>query len=153
MFDEIFGLPVHVLVVHAAVVLLPLSALCVVALAVVPSWRRVYGLPVLVLASAATLSAPVAQLSGKWLRDQLGYQPAAFRHGILGDDMFWYALVFWILTVLLVVLDRTHGTRGTVVLVVAILAAVASVAMTVHVVRVGDAGARSVWEGRVGVSK
>lgn len=152
MFEEIFDLPVHSLVVHAAVVLLPLSALCVVALAVVPSWRRVYGLPVLALATVATLSAPVAHLSGRWLRDQFGLPPASFRHGILGDDVFWYALVFWILTVLLVVLDRTRGAQGTVVLVVAILAAVASVAMTVQVVRVGDSGARSVWEGRIGVS-
>jgi hypothetical protein len=146
MFDEIFGLPVHALVIHASVVLLPLSALCVILLAVIPAWRSRYGIPVLALSTAAVLSVPVAQQSGKWLRDQLNYPPETFRHGILGDDVIWYALVFWILAALLIWLDRTRGTSGTVVLVVAILAGVAAVAMTVQVVRTGDAGARSVWE-------
>jgi len=146
MFEEFRGLPVHALVIHAAVVLLPLSALCVLLLAAVPSWRSRYGIPVLALSTAAVLSVPVVHLSGKWLRDQLRYPPESFQHGLLGDDVIWYALVFWILTVLLIVLDRSRGTGGTVVLVVAILAGVASVAMTVQVVRVGDAGAQSVWK-------
>jgi hypothetical protein len=149
MFGTIFGLPVHVLVNHAVVVLLPLSALCAVLLAVVPPWRARYGIPVLILATVSVLTVPVAHLSGRWLRDQLGYPPDAFRHGQLGDDVIWYALVFWILIALLVLLDSARGSRGTLVTVVAILAAVASVAVTVQVIRVGDAGARSVWEGRL----
>jgi hypothetical protein len=149
MFDVIFDLPVHPLVVHGVVVLLPLSAICVVLLAVVPSWRARYGPPVLVLATASVLLVPVAQLSGKWLRGQLGYPPESFTHGQLGDDLLWYALVFWVFAGLLILLDSSRGSRGTVVTTVAILAVVASVAMIVHVVRVGDAGSRSVWEDRV----
>jgi hypothetical protein len=149
MFGKIFGLPVHILVIHAVVVLLPLAALCVIALAIVPGWRRTYGLPVLALATVAVLAVPVAQQSGKWLRDQLGYDAQSFRHGILGDDVIWYALVFWILTVALVVLDRSGRTEGTVVLVVAILSVVVSIATIVQVVRTGDAGSRSVWESRL----
>jgi hypothetical protein len=149
MFDMIFDLPVHALVNHAVVVLLPLSAVCVVLLAVVPSWRARYGLPVLALATVSLLAVPVAQLSGRWLRDQLGFPPESFRHGGLGDDVIWYALTFWILTGLLILLDSRRGSRGPLVTVIAVLAAVASVAMTVQVIRVGDAGARSVWEGRI----
>jgi hypothetical protein len=149
MFDVIFDLPVHALVIHAAVVLLPLAAICVVLLAVVPAWRARYGLPVLALATGGALAALAAHLSGKWLRDQLGYPPESFRHGTLGDDVIWYTLAFWIFTGLLMLLDRTRGSRGTVMTVVAILAVVVSVAMTVQVVRVGDAGSRSVWEGRL----
>lgn len=149
MFERIFDLPVHVLALHAAVVLLPLSALCVVLLAARPTWRHTYGIPVAVLATLGFLAVPVAHQSGKWLRDQLGYPAESFEHGLLGDDVIWYSLAFWILTVALVALDRSRGAQGTVVLVVAILAAVAAVVMTVQVIRTGDAGARSVWEPRV----
>ena len=40
MFDTISGLPVHVLVVHAVVVLLPLMSIVTAAVAVRRSWRR-----------------------------------------------------------------------------------------------------------------
>jgi len=149
MFEKISGLPVHILAIHAVVVLLPLSAFCVIVLATVPAWRRTYGLPVLALATAAVLAVPVAQQSGKWLRDQLGFNPKTFQHGIIADDVIWYALVFWILTVALIMLDRVRGSQGTVMLVVAILAVVVSVATVVQVVRAGEAGSRSVWEGRL----
>ena len=42
MFDLINGLPVHPLVVHAVVVLLPLATLGLIAIAVRPAWRRTY---------------------------------------------------------------------------------------------------------------
>ncbi|GAA4243047.1 DUF2231 domain-containing protein [Dactylosporangium darangshiense] len=38
MLDKINGLPVHPLVVHAAVALLPLAAIGVIAIAVRPAW-------------------------------------------------------------------------------------------------------------------
>ena len=47
MLDTVLGLPLHPLVVHAVVVLLPLVALGVMALAVVPRWRARLALPLL----------------------------------------------------------------------------------------------------------
>ena len=43
MFDTIDGLPVHALVVHAVVVLLPLALLGTIAIAVRPAWRARFG--------------------------------------------------------------------------------------------------------------
>ena len=43
MFDTINGMPLHPLVVHGVVVLLPLAALGTIAIAVRPVWRRTYG--------------------------------------------------------------------------------------------------------------
>ena len=40
--DNLFGLPAHPLVVHAAVVLLPMAAIATVVVAAVPRWRRPY---------------------------------------------------------------------------------------------------------------
>ena len=64
MFDTVLGLPVHPLVVHAVVVLVPLSAVGAVAIALVPRWRERYGVLVLLLSTAALAMVPVATRSG-----------------------------------------------------------------------------------------
>ena len=88
MFD-VFGLPLHPLVVHAVVVLLPLSALGLIACVVVGRWRRTFaGLSVLGLI-VGTVSAFVAMLSGNALAAQAGI-PAA--HQSLGQVLPWVAL-------------------------------------------------------------
>lgn len=69
MPDDIMGVPTHALVVHATVVLLPLAALCAVAIALVPALRRRYGLPVGLLTVVAVASIPFAQKSGEKLFD------------------------------------------------------------------------------------
>ncbi len=56
MFDLINGIPVHPLVVHAVVVLLPLALLGTIAIAVKPAWRRPYG--PLVVAAVAVSARP-----------------------------------------------------------------------------------------------
>ena len=57
----------HPLVVHAVVVLLPLAALGVVALAVRPAWRGRFGVLVVVIAALATAAVPLATDSGESL--------------------------------------------------------------------------------------
>jgi hypothetical protein len=54
VFGQINGLPVHPLVVHLVVVLLPLAAIGTIAIAVRPVWRRPYGALVVLFAAAAT---------------------------------------------------------------------------------------------------
>jgi hypothetical protein len=67
--EDIMGVPTHALIVHATVVLLPLAALCAVAIALVPALRRRYGLPVGLLTVVAVASVPLAQNSGEKLFD------------------------------------------------------------------------------------
>lgn len=64
---EIGGLPLHPLVVHAAVVLTPLAVLAVIAFAVRPSYRWLTRWPALLLTAAAFLSVWGARLSGNAL--------------------------------------------------------------------------------------
>ena len=56
MFDQINGLPVHVLVLHAAVVFVPLLALGAVVYALVPRWRPRMGWADQVVFAAASLA-------------------------------------------------------------------------------------------------
>jgi hypothetical protein len=64
---EIAGLPLHPLVVHAAVVFIPLSALATIWFAVMPGWRWLTRWPTAVLAVGALAVAWVARLSGQAL--------------------------------------------------------------------------------------
>src|SRR4051812_12913948 len=65
MFDQVNGLPVHVLVVHAAVVFVPLLVLSAVLYAFVPSLRARLGWVVALLSVGAPACALVAMLSGE----------------------------------------------------------------------------------------
>ena len=63
--SHIAGLPAHALVVHAAVVLVPLSAVAFLALCWRPVWRRKYGLPIALLAVAGAVGAVLAASTGE----------------------------------------------------------------------------------------
>jgi hypothetical protein len=71
VFDTVLGLPVHALVIHAVVVLGPVTGLVAIAYAVRPPWRRLLRLPVAVLAVVTALSAVVAVESGQELEQRL----------------------------------------------------------------------------------
>lgn len=165
MFDLINGLPIHPLVVHAVVVLLPLACLGTLALAVRPAWRQRYGVLIVACAAVATALTPVATSSGESLERHVG-DPG--KHAALGDQLIWFALPMLVLVAGLVWLDRrrtsTAATDGSaertatagspaIVRVVAVLALVAAVATSVQVYRVGDSGARAAWGDQVSSQK
>lgn len=147
MFDLINGTPLHPLVVHAVVVLLPLATLGTLAIALRPRWRRPYG-PLLVAATlVATVLCPVATSSGEALEKRVG-DPGS--HAALGDTLVWFALALVVLSALLVHLERRDTSagdarRGRTIQVVAALSVIAALASAVQVYRVGDSGARAAW--------
>lgn len=156
MFDQINGLPVHVLLVHAAVVFVPLLALSAVTYAVVPRLRSRIGWAAALLAVGAPAAALFAKLSGEAFRDRLaaGGLPAdslqnIATHEEYGELTFWIALALGVVTGLMVfVTSRGAGLRQlpraanlALTVVVVVLAAVASY----YVFMTGDTGARSVY--------
>jgi uncharacterized membrane protein len=162
MFDLINGIPVHPLVVHAVVVLLPLAIVGTIAIAVVPRWRGPYGPLVVALALVATVLVPVATSSGEALEKRVG-DPG--RHAALGDQLIWFAVPLLILVTALVLLqrrrDRSERTAvgvtgparrppgGSLILAVAVRAVLAAAARGFQVYRVGDSGAKAVWSDQV----
>jgi len=109
MFDTISGLPVHPLVVHAVVVLLPLAVLGTIAAAVSARLRARYsGLNALV-AVVGTALCPVATSSGEALERHVG-DPGA--HAELGDQLLWFSLPMALLAVVMWVLQRRARTAG-----------------------------------------
>ena len=72
MFDLINGLPVHPLVVHAVVVLLPLAVLGTIAIAVTTGLAPPLRPLVVAAAAVATVLVPVATSSGEALEERVG---------------------------------------------------------------------------------
>jgi len=155
MFDLINGLPVHPLVVHAVVVLLPLAILGTVLIVAVPRWRHHYGPVVLGIAAIATALIPVATASGEQLERHVG-DPG--RHAELGDQLIWFALPMLVMLAVFVWLERRRGPQGTaerrpaLLHGVAVLAILAALAAGYQTIRVGDSGARAAWGDQVSSS-
>ena len=153
MFDTIFGLPVHALVMHVVVVLVPMAAAGVVAIAVVPRWRERYGVLVVAVATAGLAAVPVATRSGGKLEDRLGASGVVARqinhHQEWGQRVIWPTLAMWLLAVVLVMMERQRR-EGTAVKVVAVLAALAAVAAATVVTITGHLGSTAVWSCTVG---
>ncbi|MDQ2757207.1 MAG: hypothetical protein M3Y71_11690 [Actinomycetota bacterium] len=137
----ITGLPLHPLVVHAVVVLLPLMALVTVLVAVRPTLRgrRIWW----VVGANAVMTGVtlLAKESGESLQRSLGGRIAQ-EHGQMGEIMPVFAGVLFLASVA-VALTRRSRTLGTAATVVSVLAAAAAVVWTV---RTGDSGARAVWQ-------
>ncbi|MCW2798357.1 DUF2231 domain-containing protein [Nocardioides sp.] len=151
MFSTFNGLPLHPLVVHAIVVLLPLATLGTLLIAVRPGWRVRYGPLVVAAALVSTVLIPVATSSGENLEKQVG-DPG--QHAQLGDQLLWFALALLITSAVFVATELRRERAPTpqppkLFTAWAVLAVVAALACSVQVYRVGDSGARAAWGGTV----
>lgn len=149
MPESVNGLPLHPLVVHAIVVLLPLAALGVIALAVRPAWRGRFGPLVIAVTAVATGAIPLATESGENLERSVG-DPG--RHAELGDTLIWFAVPLLLAAVGLVALHywsarQSSPARRSAMLAIpaAVLAVLIAAANLVQVYRIGESGARAVW--------
>jgi hypothetical protein len=142
---EINGLPLHPLVIHAAVVLAPVAAVVALLYAAVPSWRDRLRWPMVVLAAVAGLSVVAAYVTG---RSFLNSKPALEQlaqvqtHADRAWIALWCALAF---SVVAVAAGWAHPRPGVLRLVTTLALVVTALATLVAVVLTGDAGARAVW--------
>ena len=162
MLDTIGGIPLHPLIVHAVVVLVPLASLLLLAAAVSPRVRHWAGLLTPILATLTLLMVPLATESGESLERRVEESPALEEHTELGDSLLYFVLLVAILAWALWFLDRraqaavagapagADGTRPTpprsaLLTAVIVLSVIAVVATTVQVVRIGHSGASASW--------
>ncbi len=153
MFGEINGLPVHVLVVHAVIVLIPLAALLTVLSAVWPAARRRLGVITPLAALVALGAAFAAKEAGEWLQARVPSSPLIAEHTDLGGNMFLFAVGLFVAALLAwgvpALLARRSGQPPApwIGVVVAIVAVVLSGAAVFQVYRVGESGSKAVWTG------
>ena len=143
MFDSIASLPLHPLVVHAVIVLLPLSALGAVLVAIKADWNRRFGFLVVASSFIAAGSSVVAKESGEKLASRIGY-PAD--HAQWGKWIVVSSGLLFLSVVALWWLDRTHPeSRPTLAKVLAVVQILLAVLALVFAVLAGHSGAQAVW--------
>ena len=140
----IHGLPAHPLLVHAVVVLLPLTALAVVLHTLWPAARRRLGFVTPLLAAVALALVPITMHAGNDLAQRFGDSPLVERHQHLAQQLPPWSIGLFAVAVL--VWGWRRPPRWAHVLL-AVAAVVVAVGVTVTLVRVGDAGARATWGG------
>lgn len=159
--DWVFnGLPVHSLLVHFTVVVIPAAALAVPLSAVWPAVRRWLGLVTPALALVALIAVPFTVNAGEWLYERVERTPAVQAHEAIGKSILPWVIVLFVVSVLQWVWfrwgEKWRGGSGFLsrrwvhIAVVAVLTAaalVAAVGSVVTVVLIGEAGTSSVWEG------
>lgn len=146
MFDTFQGLPVHALIVHAVVVLLPLLGVLTPLVAWRASWRERAAVPLLIANVALWICTIVAEQSGEKLASRL-YQASgtevAKEHSELGEWLPRVALLLIVASVIILLASRHGGVLVPVSLVVAVASGVAVIGLTAAV---GHSGAEAVWK-------
>jgi hypothetical protein len=150
VFGSFDGLPIHALVVHAAVILTPLAALLGL-LFLRPAWRMKLRWPLAGATALATATVYVARQSGEVLKESLGdgledskAGEIVERHQDLADRLWIWLLVFLgVCVVAALVLPRLTSplAGGGVAIIVAALAVVVIVLVTYT----GHQGSKAVW--------
>ena len=92
MFDTIGGIPLHPLIVHAVVVLVPLAALLVLLAALSPRIRAWAGILTPITATIALIMVPFATQSGEALEKRVAESAAVEEHAELGDSLVFFVL-------------------------------------------------------------
>lgn len=146
IFESVAGLPLHPLIVHFAVVLVPLAALFLVVLVIVPRWATKYGPIALITLGLGTAAAFVAVESGQALAAVIGEPPV---HGVIGRIAPWLAVALFVLALTWLVVQRrsyaTEQRRSAAALVTGVLTAVLALVVAGAYGYVGHSGATAAW--------
>ncbi|MER7134309.1 DUF2231 domain-containing protein [Streptosporangium saharense] len=151
MFDEILGLPVHPLIVHAAVVLTPLLVALSVVYALVTRTRAVLAWAVAGLAVAVPVAVLAARQSGQALRSgdfssvsgQLGLRIA--EHESFATPLLLAVMALGAISLVLVYLSRSGRAPRAAEMALRALTVVLAAVSGYYVLRAGHSGAVAVW--------
>ncbi|MBK7722779.1 MAG: hypothetical protein IPI32_11325 [Austwickia sp.] len=150
ILDTILGLPTHPLLVHGAVVLLPLTALLAAWVAWRPSaWVRASAPLTALTVALAGLAFATAQ-AGEKLAARLGDPERIHAHEEIGERVPLLAVLLVICAAAMWALSRRQTQPGTAERVLALVTTVVALTVMVWTIRAGHTGAESVWGPVVG---
>lgn len=95
------GLPIHIILIHAVVVLLPLSALLLVLTAFSPTARRRFAGANALLALSVVVLVPLTTGAGEWLQQQVPSTELVRRHAELGGTAIIAAIAVALMAVVI----------------------------------------------------
>jgi cytochrome b involved in lipid metabolism len=152
--DLITGLPVHPLVIHAVVVLVPLAAIGALLVIFIPKFRVTYSPLVLIAVVLGTITSFMATQSGEALSERVGLPKS---HSTHGERLSYVVLTFAILFTLWFLLERTNWIKGAIAnplkIVLKVLIPIIAVLSIVLTVLAGHSGAEASWKYRIAATE
>ncbi|WNV84829.1 DUF2231 domain-containing protein [Umezawaea sp. Da 62-37] len=166
--NTVNGLPTHILLVHAIIVLLPLSALLLMLSALWPVLRRRLAGPNAILSLVVLALVPVTTDAGEWLEHRVQFSALIRTHTELGDTALFVAIPVALLALVIWWRGRESSTIRTedtqtgapatqrtflapssaaVGAVIAVLSILAAGAAVYDIYLTGDSGAQATWQG------
>lgn len=159
--NTMFGLPAHPLIVHAVVVLVPLTALGALACVVLPRVRGQIGWYVAAGSVANVILVPLATSSGEALEDRVNETAELEKHTDMAEGLLPFVLALAVGVVALMLLYRLRGARSAgpagassrsllaapwVAAVIAAVTVLGGVGSLVQAIRIGHSGASATWD-------
>ena len=155
------GLPLHPLLVHFVVIVVPLAALCLALGTAWPAARKRLGIATPIVALAALVSVPLAVEAGEALEEQVAETALSELHGHLGRDLLPWAIALFVVAVVQWVSFRfftgtgrfavrvpSRGLRIGIQIAIAVAVVVVVIGAVVTTVIIGESGASAVWSTR-----
>ena len=157
--DELFGLPAHPLLVHGAVVLVPLAAIGVLLTAFWPAARSKLAVAVVVIAAAGTVMAFLSAESGESLEGSVRETELVEEHAELGETGLASAVAVLVAAIGVAGVgmyeqrrsgsttdDGAHRRTLQIRVGVGAVAVVLALVGTVQIARIGHSGAKATWD-------
>jgi len=158
---EFNGLPLHVLLVHFVVVVVPLAALCTLLAAAWPAARRRLGIVTPIVALGALISVPITTQAGEWLQARVGHTELVAAHAALGTTLLPWAVATFLVAALqwfwfrfvnapdARFASRVPGrtTRHIITIALAVIVVALAIGSVVTVAQIGESGVRAIWTG------
>ncbi len=148
------GLPVHALILHATVVLLPLTAGLLVLSAFSANVAARAGLLLPAAGVVSLVLVPLTTSSGNRLRARLPVNPEIDAHAAAGRALLPWAVALTVMSVAVWWVRRERGSdvghrtlaaRSTTSVAIAVLATVGAVGAVAEVAWIGHLGATATW--------
>ncbi len=143
LFDLFLGLPVHVLITHVVVVLLPLSAFALISLVFLPKLRKNYSLLTLIGLGVSVVAAFIAKESGEALSYRVG-TPSV--HTEWGEKTLLIAVALFVSALIWQFLLKKKNKFGFIIGYLAVILAITALVISYLA---GHSGAKASWEKRI----
>jgi cytochrome b involved in lipid metabolism len=143
LFDLFLGLPVHVLITHVVVVLLPLSAFALISLVFLPKLRKNYLLLTLIGLGVSVVAAFIAKESGEALSYRVG-TPSV--HTEWGEKTLLIAVALFVSALIWQFLLKK---KNKFTFIIGYLAVILAITALVISYLAGHSGAKASWEKRI----
>ncbi|VXC12722.1 DUF2231 domain-containing protein [Aeromicrobium sp. 9AM] len=150
MPNDFYGLPLHPLIVHATVVMIPLAALTVVLAAVWPRFRRWAGPLPAAISLIGVILVPLSTSTGETLERHVERSALLEKHTDMAEGLLPWMIGLLVFAVVGYAIHHraNRGQSASTLLArgVAVLAIAAALGTTVQVARIGHSGAKAAWQ-------